>query len=154
MSWHDTDILYDKITSLTSLKSRPLRVCCVCGIREMLDENESELKDAFDFKNLLSVDKEEVREFLALKEDDDDWLGNLAQECLNIELVESENSYYNILDLDESIAKARNESTCSLIREGKLTKLLACNSCYTRLRMTHNCIYKKKKGSQGSSPGG
>ena len=126
---HDTDIFYDKVAAYTSLKSRPLKVCCVCGIREMLGENESELKDALPYKNLLAVDKEEVRDFLALKKDEDDWLGALAQECFHIELLESENTYYHILDLHESSAKLKKESNCSLIREGKLTKLPACNSC-------------------------
>ena len=84
---HDTDLFYEKIRTYDSLKSRPLKVCCVCGIREMLGENESKLQDALPFKYLLAVNKEELANFLALKEDDDDWCGVLAQECYHIELV-------------------------------------------------------------------
>ena len=72
----------------------------------MLGKNESELQDALPFKYLLAVKKEELADFLALKEDDDDWCGALAQECYHIELVEYENTYYHILDLDESRGKS------------------------------------------------
>ena len=143
---HDTDLFYEKIRTYDSLKFRPLRVCCVCGIREMLRENESELQDALPFKYLLAVKKEELIDFLALKKDDDDWRGALAQESYHIELVEYDKTYYHILDLDESRGKSKDDMTLSLIREGKLTKLPACISCYARLRMA-NKYFKKNKGS-------
>ena len=68
-------------------------------------------------------------------------------------MVDSDNTYYHILDLDESSDKSEDEMACSLIRKGKLTKLPACDSCYARLSMAHKQLYKKKKGSERIPPG-
>ena len=115
----------------------------------MLRENEVELSNALPYRYLLSVDEKEVRDFLALKKDDEDWWGELAQKLFHIVFVKFDNSYCHILHLDESRSDENSESDCnkSLVKGVKLIKLPACQSCYTRLRMAHKLLYKSDKVS-------
>ena len=141
---HDTKLFFEKIQKYESLKRRSYRVCCVCGIRSMLPENSMDLKDALKFKDLLVLDEDEVENYLGLKNGDDDEIGALAQKCYHIEFAKEDKVYYHILDLDEASVNADNNITPSFIKNGKLSKLPACDTCFENLKRAHKFLLEHK----------
>ena len=144
---HDTSLFYEKNRVYEDLKTRHHRICCVCGIRTLLPEKSSGLKDAVSFKELLVVEEEELAEWKALMSDDEDILGALAQKCFHIAEVENDNCYYHILHIDDPNQDNSLERNCCLISDGKLLKLPACEECYNRLRKATMFLKKKTKKS-------
>ena len=97
---HSTSLFSDKNDVYKKLKERSYRICCACGIRTPISEDLEELKDALSFKELHTVDDDEVVAYEALKEDEEDELGALAQEAFYIAYVESDNRYYHLLNIE------------------------------------------------------
>ena len=98
---HNTSFFYEKNEVYQKLKKRPYRICCVCGIKSAITDESSELKDAVVFKELLVVEDGELKEWKAIKSDDEDELGALAQTCFHIANVEHEKRYYHLLNIDD-----------------------------------------------------
>ena len=66
---HDTSLFYERNSVYQDLKNREHRICCVCGLRVLLSQDSSELKDGLDYKELLVVEDEELAEWMALMTD-------------------------------------------------------------------------------------
>ena len=64
---HSTSLFYEKNEVYQQLKARSYGICCACGIRTPLPEGLGELKDALAFKELHTVDEDEVAACEALK---------------------------------------------------------------------------------------
>ena len=90
---HSTSLFYEKNQIYEKLKSRAYKVCCVCGIKTSVADESSELKDAVAFKELVIVEDGELAEWKALKNDDKDERGTLAQQCFHIANVEVDKKY-------------------------------------------------------------
>ena len=112
------------------LKRIVCKICTVCGSRRRTPVRK--LKDAKQFLHLLELTESEVERFEALVHFVGDRIGKLAQMCFHIEKIGDK--YYFILDLDEdkfySKQGGSEEHDYSLVKEGKLTKLPACESCF------------------------
>ena len=106
----------------------------MCGIRTPISENSSELKNAMAYKEFLVVEDEELTEWKALKRNDEDELGALAQQCFHIAKVEYDDRHYHILNIENPSEDNELEKRCSLIHNGKMLKLPACNDCFDRLK--------------------
>ena len=148
---HDTSLFSEKNSVYQDLKNREHRICCVCGLRVLLSQDSSELKDALDYKELLVVEDEELTEWMALKTDDEDDFGALAQWCFHIVKVEYDNCYYHILHIDDPSPDNYLERNCCLINHGKLSKLPTCDECYNRLRKATKFLKGLKSDSERSS---
>ena len=131
---HETSLFYERYSVYQSLKSGSYRICCVCGIITLRCENSNGLKDAVAFKALLVVEDGELEEWKALKKDDEDELGILAQFCFHICNMEHDGRHYHILNIDNPSEDSEIEQSCCIVHDGKLTKLSACNECFDRLR--------------------
>ena len=83
------------------MKSRLYKICCVCGTKNPIDNHSSELKNAVAFKELLVVEDRELAEWKALKRNDRDERGALAQQCFHIARVEFDKKYYHILHVED-----------------------------------------------------
>ena len=70
------------------------------------------------FKELLFVEDRDLAEWKALKDDDEDKLGALAQSCFHIAHVEHEERYYHILNVDDPDPSNPLEQSCCLIDDG------------------------------------
>ena len=70
---------------------------------------------------------------MALKNDDEDERGALAQQCFHIARVEFDKKFYHILHVDDPDPDNSMEQSCSIIKNGKLLKLPACEECFDRL---------------------
>ena len=96
--------------------------------------------------HLLQLTESEVERFTALVHFIGDRIGKLAQQCFHIEKIGEK--YYFILDLDEekfySKQGENEERDYSLIKEGKLTKLTACESCFNLLRHRNRWAAKNR----------
>ena len=149
---HDTKLFFEKNSKYESLKKRRYRICCVCGIRTMLPENGEGLKDALELKDLIVVDDDDVERYLALKHDDEDEIGALAQKCFHIAFAKRDNEYYHILDLDEETVCEDNEclNPC-LIKNGRLTKLPACDTCFENLVRAEKFLLQNQPSSENPS---
>ena len=148
---HDTSLFYEKNSVYQDLKNREHRICCVCGLRVLLSQDSSELKDALDYKELLVVEDEELAEWMALKSDDEDDFGGLAQRCFHIAKVEYDNCYYHILHIDDPSPDNSLERNCCLIHHGKLSKLPTCDECYNRLRKATKFLKELNSDRERSS---
>ena len=131
---HDTDLFYEKNEFYQKLKSRRSKICCVCGIKTYSTNESDELKNAISYKHFLVVEDRELTEWKALKRHDEDELGALAQQCFHIAKVEYDDRYYHILNIENPSEDNELEKMCSLIKDGKLLKLPACNDCFDRLK--------------------
>ena len=117
---------------------------------------ERKLKDAVNFLHLLELNEHEVKNFEGLVYCENDRIGKLAQRCFHIEKIDDK--YYFILELDEDIYY--NEQCCneeknySLVKDGKLTKLPVCDTCFTKLkrRNTWATIHPDSKLDNNSGP--
>ena len=148
---HDTKVFFEKNEIYDNLKSRTYRTCCVCGVRRMVPENSSNLKDAVEFKDLLVVEEHELENWLRLKYDNEDEIGAESQECYHIAFAKGEKLYYHILDYDETSISNEDDSTIHpLIKNGKLSKLPSCEICFDNLRRAHKFLLKHNK-CQGNS---
>ena len=85
---HSTSLFYEKNQIYQNLKSRLYKICCVCGTKNPVDNQSSELKNAVAFKELLVVEDRELAAWKALKRNDRDERGALAQQCFHIASVE------------------------------------------------------------------
>ena len=94
------------------------------------------LKDAVHFLHLLELNEEEVKSFEGLVYSENDRIGKGAQRCFHIEKVGDK--HYFILDLDEekyySQKGSGEKKHCSLVKDGKVTKLPVCDNCFTKLK--------------------
>ena len=118
----------------------------------MLPENGSGLKDVSGFKDLVSVEDDELEKYLALKTDDDDEIGSLAQKCYHIAFAKGDNEHYHILDLDEATVNKNNDGiNSSLIKNGKLNKLPACDTCFENLSRAHKFLQDHRTSLENSS---
>ena len=131
---HSTSLFYEKNQIYQNLKSRMYKVCCVCGTKNPVTNQSSELKNAVAYKELLVVEDEELAAWKSLKYDDEDELGAVAQQCFHIASVEVDKKYYHILDIDNPNPDNAMEKSCCLIKDGKLLRLPACNECFDRLK--------------------
>ena len=99
-------------------------------------DTKGELKDAVHFLHLLELDEDEVKSFEGVVYSENNGTGKRAQRCFHIEKIGDK--HYFILDLDEekyySQQCSREKKNYSLIKEGKLTKLPACDTCFTKLK--------------------
>ena len=59
---HSTSLFYEKNEVYQNLKSRRYKICCVCGTKNSVVNESSELKDAVTFKELLVVEDVELAE--------------------------------------------------------------------------------------------
>ena len=134
MGAHSTSLFYEKNEIYQELKNRPYKICCVCGIKTSIVDKSSELKNAVAFKDLLVVEDEELAEWKALKNDGEDELGELAQQCFHISSVEHEKKYYHLLNIADPDPDNSMEQSCCLIKDGKLSRLPACEECFDRLK--------------------
>ena len=118
----------------------------------MLPENVVGLKDALEFKDLIVMDDDDVERYIALKHNDEDEIGVLAQKCYHIAFAKGDNEYYHILNLDEAIVSEDNEGMdpC-LIKNGKLTKLPACDNCFDNLVRAQKFLLQHQTSSNNSS---
>ena len=148
---HSTSLFYEKNQIYQNLKSRLYKVCCVCGTKNPVDNQSSELKNAVAFKELLVVEDEELATWKALKYDGDDELGAVAQQCYHIASVEVDKKYYHILHIDNPDPDNAMEKSCCLIQDGKLLRLPACNDCFDRLKKADTFL---KKNLGKSTDGG
>ena len=140
MGTHSTSLFNDKNKIYEKLKSTKYGICCTCGIRSPYLEGSGELKDAISFKQLHRVDDDEVAAYEALKEDDEDELGALAQEAFHIAYVKSEKRYYHLLNIEHPTKDNPLENSCCLIKGGELTKLPSCDECYDRMKKASNYL--------------
>ena len=133
------------------MKDKQSRICTICGARKYSTEEIDKIRDAIEFKHLIRVDEDIIKIYKALKHDDDDEIGALAQRCFHIEYVKKDDSYYHFLDYDESKSsnnmnqenksKRRETNQSSLIENGEITKLPCCEHCYNKL----STVNKKTK---------
>ena len=86
-----------------------------------------------------------MAEWKALKRDNEDELGALGQRCFHIAKVEYDNKYYHILHIDDPDPKNSMEQSCSLIKDGKLLKLPACDECFHRLKKAAKFLEENAK---------
>ena len=149
---HSTSLFYEKNRIYQNLKSRPYKICCVCGIKSSIADKSAELKNAIAFKELLVVEEKELTRWKGLKENDEDERGALAQECFHIASVESENKHYHILNIDDPDPDNLMEVSCCLIKDGKLLRLPACDECYDRLRKAHMFLKETVETKKSSAP--
>ena len=160
---HSTSLFYEKHQIYQNLKSRPYKICCVCGIKSSIADKSTELKNAVAFKELLVVEDRELAEWKGLKKNDEDERGALAQECFHIASVEYEQKHYHILNIDDPDPDNLMELSCCLIKDGKLLRLPACDECYDHLRKAHKFLKETVEtkeysaslnSSSGSNDGG
>ena len=131
---HTTSLFYQKNKVYEKLKARSYAICSTCCIRTPISEDSEELKDALPYKELHAVDDDEVTAYEALRKDEEDERGLRAQESFHIEFVESERKYYHLLNIENPSKDNPLENKCCLIKDGKLTKLPACDDCYDRMK--------------------
>ena len=149
---HSTSLFYEKNKIYENLKTRPYKICCVCGTKNSVIDESTELKDAVAFKELLVVEEEELAEWMGLKTNDYDELGALAQQCFHIARVEVDKKFYHILHVDDPDPDNSIEQSCSIIKNGKLLRLPACDDCFDRLKKADKFL--KEIGEAKNSPAG
>ena len=132
--FNDVKRFYKMFQEYQRLKNIGCKICTVCGCRRRTPARK--LKDAKQFLHLLELTESEVERFKALVRFIGDRIGKLAQQCFHIEKIGEK--YYFILDLDEEKFYSKQgeseEKDYSLIKEGHLTKLPACQSCFKLLQ--------------------
>ena len=148
---HSTSLFYEKNQIYQKLKSKPYRICCVCGIKSPTADESTELKDALAFKELLFVEDRDLAEWMALKDDDEDELGAIAQMCFHIAHVEHEGRYYHILNLDDPDPVNPLEQSCCLIHDGKLLRLPACDECFERLKKADKFLKEEAEAEDSAA---
>ena len=121
------------------LKKIGCKICTVCGVRRRTAGGK--LKDAVNFLHLLQLTESEVRRFEGLVHSDNDRIGKLAQDSFHIKKI-GENYYY-ILDLDEEKYYSKQDDF-SLVKDGKLMKLPACESCFSLLNRRNKWAIKNQ----------
>ena len=126
---HSTSLFYEKNQIYQNLKGLLYKICCVCGTKNSIPNKSSELKNAVAFKELLLVEDGELAEWKALKRNDKDERGALAQQCFHIASVEFDKKYYHILHVEDPDLNNAMEKSCCLIKDGKLLSLPACDEC-------------------------
>ena len=146
-----TSLFYEKNDIYEKLKTKPYRICCVCGIKSLIADESSELKNALAFKDLLVVEDEELAEWKALKKDDEDELGALAQQCFHIAKVEQDKRYYHLLNVNDPDPDNPMEKSCCLINDGKLTRLPACDECFDRLKKADKFLKEETDTNESSA---
>ena len=67
-----------------------------CCIQTPISDDLGELKDALPYKELHTVDEDEVIAYESLKKNEEDERGACAQEAFHIAYVESEEKYYHL----------------------------------------------------------
>ena len=137
---HSTSLFYEKNEIYENLKTRPYKICCVCGTKNSVVDESTELKDAVAFKEVLVVEEEELTEWMALKNDDEDERGKLAQQCFHIASVEVEKKFYHILHVDDPDPDNSMEKSCCIINDGTLLRLPACDECFDRLKKANKFL--------------
>ena len=115
---HSTSLFYEKNQIYQNLKTRSYKICCVCGTKNSVADESTELKDAVAFKELLIVEEGELAEWMALKYDDGDERGDIAQKCFHIASVEVEKKFYHILHVDDPDPDNSMEKSCCIIKHG------------------------------------
>ena len=87
------------------------------------------------YLHLLEVTEREVEDYEALVENEEDFIGRLAQRAYHIERFMGK--YFHFLNLD--VEKYYNESNdpkqirkYSLIQKGELSKLPGCKNCFEK----------------------
>ena len=140
--FNDVKRFYKMFHEYQRLKNIGCKICTVCGSRRRTPVRK--LKDAKHFIHLLQLTESEVERFEALVHFIGDRIGKLAQQCFHIEKIGEK--YYFILDLDEekfySKQSGGKEENYSLFREGKLTKLPACEPCFKLLKLRNHWAAK------------
>ena len=131
---HSTSLFYEKNQIYQNLKSRLYKICCVCGTKNSIADESNELKNAVAFKELLVVEDRELAAWKALKKNDRDARGALAQQCFHIASVEFDKKYYHILHVEDPDPDNAMEMSCCLIKDGKLLSLPACDKCFDHLK--------------------
>ena len=149
---HSTSLFYAKNQLYENLKTRLYKICCVCGTKNSVADESTELKDAEAFKELLVVEEEELAEWMGLKSNDHDELGALAQQCFHIARVEVDKKFYHILHVDDPDPDNSMEQSSSIIKNGKLLRLPACDECFDRLKKADKFL--KEIGEAKNSPAG
>ena len=149
---HSTSLFYAKNQLYENLKTRFYKICCVCGTKNSVADESTELKDAEAFKELLVVEEEELAEWMGLKSNDHDELGALAQQCFHIVRVEVDKKFYHILHVDDPDPDNSMEQSSSIIKNGKLLRLPACDECFDRLKKADKFL--KEIGEAKNSPAG
>ena len=89
---------------------------------------------------------------MALKNDDEDERGALAQQCFHIARVEVDKKFYHILHSDDPDPDNPMEQSCSIIKNGKLGTLPACDECFDRLKKADKFL--KEVAEAKDSPAG
>ena len=150
---HSTSLFYEKNQIYQNLKSMLYKICCVCGTKNSIPNKSSELKNAVAFKELLVVEDRELAEWKALKRNDRDERGALAQQCFHIANVEFDKKYYHILHVEDPDPDNAMENSCCLIKDGKLFSLPACDECFDRLKKADKFLKEntEKPGERGLS---
>ena len=143
-----TCLFYEKLSIYEKLKSTLNGVCCVCGIRCLIPEKSGELKNAEAFRDLLKVEDDEVVEWEALKRHEEDELGELAKQCFHIEYVEHDKKHYHILHINDPSEDNAMEKSCCLIKDGRLSKLPACDDCFDRLKKAYKHLREEKPSTE------
>ena len=93
----------------------------------------------------------ELAEWKALKNDDEDELGALAQLWFHIEKVEQDKRYYHLLNVDDPDPDNSMEKSCCLIKDGKLSRLPACNECFDRLKKADKFLKEEIETKESSA---
>ena len=140
--FNDVKRFYKMFHEYERLKNIGCKICTVCGSRRRTPVRK--LKDAKQFLHLLQLTKSEVERFEALVHFVGDRIGKLAQQCFHIEKIGDK--YYFILDLDDDKLYSKQtdsaEENYSLVKEGKLTKLPSCETCFQLLEIRNKWAAK------------
>ena len=140
--FNDVKRFYKMFHEYQRLKNIGCKICTVCGSRRRTPVRK--LKDAKHFLHLLQLTESEVERFEALVHFVGDRIGILAQQCFHIEKIGDK--YYFILDFDEDKFYSKQgeseEKDYSLVKEGKLTKLPACEPCFKLLKLRNHWAAK------------
>ena len=87
----------------------------------------------------------------ALKRNDRDERGALAQQCYHIASVEFDKRYYHILHVEDPDPDNAMEKSCCLIKDGKLLRLPSCDECFDRLKKADKFL---KENAEKPNEGG
>ena len=140
--FNDVKRFYKLYEEYQKFKYIGCKICTVCGCRRRTPGGE--LKDAVHFLHLLELNEHEVKSFEELVYSENDRIGKQAQRCFHIEKIDDK--HYFILDLDEekyySQPCSSENKNYSLVKDGKLTKLPVCDTCFTKLKRRHTWATK------------
>ena len=133
--YNDIKSFYERYREYDKVRNAKCRICSVCGSRTRTYKKK--LQDCVQFLSLLEVEQEEVRDYEALVQHQNDRIGRLAQLVFHIEKVGLK--YFHFLDLDEEkyyteCNDPKRVSNFSLLHNDKVKKLPACDECATKLK--------------------